>query len=136
MLALSSVLCCNIESAYPDQNSLVWKILNGTVKPRYSELKNKGYTSNFVDQFQKCCGDVQTKPFYAVNKFMQVEPTKAQSNQIGRHCSRIPKYRKTNKVRWFWYIEIFIRLFNFIHSLTLPPSYVVPTHVTYFPCTF
>ena len=39
MLALSSVLCCNIESVYPDQGSLVGKILNGTIKPRNSEFK-------------------------------------------------------------------------------------------------
>ena len=99
-------------------------------------IQSKGYTSNFVDQFQKCCGDVQTKLFCAVNKFMEVESAKTQNNEIRRHCSWIPKYRKINKVRWFWYIEIFIRLFDFIHSLTLPLSYVVPTHITYFPCTF
>ena len=41
MLALSSVLCCNIESVYPDQGSLIGEILNGTIKPRYSELKTR-----------------------------------------------------------------------------------------------
>ena len=42
MLALSSVFCCNIESVYPDERSLVEKkILNGAIKPRKSEFKTR-----------------------------------------------------------------------------------------------
>ena len=101
--------------------------------------KNPGIKNSSQGIDQLFCGPVlkmlwvrSGQTFCAANKIIQVESAKAQNNQIRRHC----KFRKTNKIRWFWYIKIFIRLFNFMRSLTLPPSYVVHIHIIYFPCIF
>ena len=51
MLALSSLLRCNIENVYPDEGNLVGKSTKWCNKTQEVGIQNKGYTSNFVDQF-------------------------------------------------------------------------------------
>ena len=51
MLALSSVLCCNIENVYLDEGNLVGKNNKWCNKTQEVRIQNKGYSSNFVDQF-------------------------------------------------------------------------------------
>ena len=130
MLALSSVLCCNIESVYPDQESLVGKILNCTIKPRYSEFKTRDTLAILWTSFRNAAGTLKPNHFVPLINSCTLNLQKCKTTKL-EDTAGFPNIGKHIKLDGS-YIKIFIRLFNFIHSLTLPPSYVVPTHITYF----
>ena len=98
MFALSSVLCCNIESVYPDQDSLVGKMLNGTIKPRYSEFKTKDTLAILWTSSRNAAGTFRPNYFVPLINSCKLNLQKRKTTKLEDTAAGFPNIGKQIKL--------------------------------------
>ena len=93
MLALSSLLCYNVQSVYPDQGGLAGKKLNGTIKPRNSEFRTRDTLAVLWTSSKNAVGMFRPNHFVPLINSSKLNLQKHETTKL-EDTARFPNIRK------------------------------------------